>query len=40
MKNKANKKGDILVLSGSVAEGVEEDIYQKICHKLQKMKLK
>jgi len=29
------KKGDILVLSGSVAEGVEEDIYQKICHELQ-----
>ena len=34
------KKGDILVLSGSVAEGVEEDIYQKICHELQKNEVK
>lgn len=39
-KIKKIKNGDILVLSGSVAKGVTEDIYQKICYELQKNEVK
>lgn len=34
------QKGDILILSGSIPEGISNDIYQNICKKIEKKKVK
>ena len=34
------KENDILVLSGSIPSSIKDDIYEKICHIIQKQKVK
>ena len=34
------KNGDILVLSGSVSKGIENNIYEEICEKLKEKEIK